>query len=299
MRRLLLALCVALLVGPALAVEQVAIASADGKLKLAGHWFRVEGEAARPAVIALHGCNGLASSKGELNPVWSRQAGYFNAERMHLLALDSFGPRGLSSICEVPNNRRTVTEDDRREDVFAAIRWLAAQPGVDASRIVVVGWSHGAQAALGVLDAADKAVQAQPVRPRAAIAFYPGCGRFRRMLNYELSAPLLVMIGELDDWTPAADCVALGNRLAGEGKPRFELTVYPGSYHAFDSLGPVQVRDNVGNTRTGKATVGGNPVAREQSHARMFEFLSEQLGQPLLLTHAERLKGRRLQNSAR
>ena len=289
-RRLLVAAALGL-AGAAHAVDVVDIPSADGKLRIPAHWFAAQAAGARPAVIALHGCNGLADDKGQLNPIWRRYAGYFNAEGMHFLVPDSFGPRGHRSICEIPNSQRSIDEEMRRDDVFAAMKWLAAQPGVDASRIVVAGWSHGAQTVLSVMDATDKTVQAQPVKPRAAVAFYPGCIKFERMFNYELSAPLLLMIGELDDWTPAAPCVALGRRLGKPGQPAFEMMVYPGSYHAFDGISPVTVRDNVGNTRTGKATVGGNQQAREQSHARMFDFLSARLEQPLVLPHQQRMHG--------
>jgi dienelactone hydrolase len=288
--RLLAGWVLALAAVAAQAGEVVGFDSGDGQLRITAHWFAADAAGPRPAVIALHGCNGLSDDKGRLNPVWRRHAAYFNAEGVHFLAVDSFGPRGQRSICEIPNARRTVDEEMRRDDVFAAMKWLQAQPAVDASRIVVAGWSHGAQTVLSVLDATDKVVQAQPVKPRAAVAFYPGCSRFVRMFNYELSAPLLLMIGELDDWTPAAACTALGRRLAKPGQPAFEMTVYPGSYHAFDGLVPVRVRDNIGNTRSGKATVGGNAQAREQSHARMFEFLAAQLDQPLLLSHEQRLR---------
>ncbi|MFC5498962.1 dienelactone hydrolase family protein [Caenimonas terrae] len=286
----LLALCLLVAVWPAAAVEQVAFAAADGKLQLAGWWFPVASQVPRPAVIALHGCGGLLNAKKQLNPVWPRQAGYFNAEQMNVLVLDSFTPRGQGSICAIPNRQRTVSEEDRRDDVFAAMAWLAAQPQVDASRIAVVGWSHGAQTVLSVLDAADRAVQAQPLRPRAGVAFYPGCRKFLSMRRYALSAPLLLMVGELDDWTPAADCVALGNKLRGPGRPALDLTVYPGSYHGFDGFAAVGVREDAGNTRSGKATAGGNAAARVLSHARMFDFLAAQLEQPLRLSHEQRMK---------
>jgi dienelactone hydrolase len=41
------------------------------------------------------------------------------------------------------------------------------------------------------------------------------------------SVPVLVMVGEKDDWTPAAKCQAV------TGKTDFEVVVYPGDTHAF------------------------------------------------------------------
>jgi dienelactone hydrolase len=289
------------LVAPARA--QVSIASQDGKLTIPAYWFKAAAKdknidkntEPRPAVIALHGCNGALDAKGQLNPIWRRYAGYFNAEHMHFVVLDSFSPRGQTSICSTPSNRRTLHEEDRREDVFAAIAWLAQQPTVDATRIIVMGWSHGAQTVLSVVDATDKWVQTQTIQPRAAVAFYPGCVRQLKMWNYALQSPLLVMSGELDDWTLASQCVSLREKVLrgqkdGVASPVFELEVYPDSYHGFDGLGAVRTMENVGNTRSGKATVGGNPAAQKASHARLFEFVAAQVGAPLLLSHEQRLK---------
>jgi dienelactone hydrolase len=245
-------------------------------------------------VITLHGCNGALDAKGQLNPVWHRDAGYFNAEQMHLLVLDSFTPRGVVSLCEIPSPQRKIQEEDRRDDVFAAIQWLAAQPAVDKTRLVVMGRSHGGSTVLSVVDKTDKAVQRQALQPRAAVALYPGCGKVARMWHYEVGVPLLVMAGALDDWTPASDCVTLRDRTSrAQGGTAFELVVYPESHHGFDGTAPVATRMNVGNTRSGTATVGGNAQAREQAHGRMFDFLSRQLGMPLRLSHAERLYGHR------
>jgi dienelactone hydrolase len=274
------------------AAGPVSIPSLDGKLQIPAYWFDAGDGEPRPAIIGLHGCGGALDGKGNFGERFFRYAGYFNAERIHFLPLDSFTPRGQKSICETPNKLRTIHEADRREDVFAAIAWLAKQPSVDMSRIVVMGWSHGAQTVLSTVDATDKYVQAQALQPRAAVAFYPGCLVNNKMWNYEVHKPLLIMIGELDDWTLARECVALQERLhKNKANAPVDLVVYPDSYHGFDGPGPVRQMEGLGNTKTGKATVGGNPAAREASHARMFEFLSAQLGQPLLLSHAQRFKG--------
>lgn len=247
-----------------------------GTVPLAGYWFAAAVPGPRPAVLALHGCSGPYDTRGQLTAHLRRYAADLNAAQMHVLVLDSFGPRGLRSICEITQSKRPVREADRRADVQAALRWLATRPEVDATRLVLLGWSHGAQTVLSALDASDMAVQTQTLQPRAAVAFYPGCTGPLKNINYRLQLPLLLMAGERDDWTAAAPCVRLHERLRGQG-PRFELEVYPESYHGFDSLSPVKVRENVGSTRSGKATVGGNPAAQVASRERMFRFLTEQL----------------------
>ncbi|RZI44167.1 hypothetical protein EGT07_01685 [Herbaspirillum sp. HC18] len=279
---------------PAYAMERVAMSSLNGKLQLAAWWFPAPTTEPRPVVITLHGCNGALNDRQNLNASWIREAGYFNAESMHVLVLDSFTPRGIKSICETPRERRTVSEEDRRDDVFAAIRWLKQQPGVDVTRIAVIGRSHGGQTVLDVADRTADAVKAQPVQPKAFVALYPGCLRATKMWNYELSAPLLLMIGESDDWTPAHYCEQLHGRVTRAQKDAvFELHVFPDSHHGFDGIGPLYTRTNVAGTRSGTATVGGNPEAREKAHRLMFDFLSAQLDVPLRLAHEERFKGHR------
>ena len=131
------------------------------------------------------------------------------------------------------------------------------------------------------------------VQPKAGVAFYLRCEPFAQMGSYKVVAPLLVMIGELDNVLPADQCVRLHGKVK-RTRPdaAFDLIVFPGSHHGFDGTGPVRVMPGY-STRAGKGTVAGNPEARAKSHQRMFDFLSAQLGSPLALTHDERLFGHR------
>ena len=272
--RLAIGLLLGLLAGLAAAQRRVEVPV--DKVALTATWFAVPGAQPRPAVLALHGCNGALDSKGGLNELQRRYAALFNRQQVHVLVLDSFTARGRREICSLPSSQRPITLSMRRDDVGAALAWLAARPEVDATRLVLLGWSHGAQTVLAALDASDPAVRERAVQPRAAVAFYPGCTGPQRNFNYRLQVPLLMLLGEKDDWTPVAPCQALHQRLAPQA-PAFELEVYADSYHAFDSMSAVRVRDNVGSTRSGTATVGANPAAREASRERMLRFLAEQL----------------------
>jgi dienelactone hydrolase len=286
----------AILVGsPRLAagVEVVSVPSLDGKLQLPGYWFPAAVTEPRPAIVSLHGCGGLLDDKGRLNRNRHRVAEYFNVEKMHMLAIDSFTPRGERSICETPASKRSIQYEDRRADVFAAMQWLARRPEVDQRRIALVGNSHGGGTVLSVLDRTDKPVRAQTLQPRAAIAFYPPCNRYVQRRKYELSAPLLLMIGALDDWTPAYPCVDLHTKVRrAQPDAVFELIIYPDSHHGFDGLGPITIRTGL-PTRSGWATVGSNPETRDKALRRMFDFLATELGSPLGLTHEDRFRGHR------
>ena len=218
-----------------------------------------------------------------------REAATFNAEGIHYLALDSFTPRGLKSICATPNHLRTVSDDDRAGDVASALAWLSGQPGVDVQRLGLIGRSHGAQAVLASLNAAHERWKRQPVRPSAAIALYPGCAAYNKLWSYEVQTPLHLMIGELDDWTPAAACATLAARIRRQSvRPRFEFTVYPESHHAFDGVGPVALNTSAANSAKGAAMAGGNPVTREAARRGMFEFFAQEWRMSPRMAHAQR-----------
>ena len=81
------------------------------------------------------------------------------------------------------------------------------------------------------------------------------------------------------DWTPAQPCVELGRAVAARGAD-FDVTTYPGSYHAFDSpTGKVMHRADVPNgVHPGEGvTVGPNPAARAAANIRVRAFLRDRL----------------------
>ncbi len=94
-----------------------------------------------------------------------------------------------------------------------------------------------------------------------------------------MTVPTLILIGELDDWTPATECRNLAegrddwgiSREKGEGIP-IEITVYPGAYHDFD----------VPNFATPVKMLGHhlefNEAARDQSIDAVRKFLYATIG---------------------
>ena len=93
------------------------------------------------------------------------------------------------------------------------------------------------------------------------------------------SAPLLVLAGELDDWTPAAPCAQLVERARAASHPA-TIKVYPGAHHSFDSDRPVRyVERRVNrNAPTGfGATTGGNPAAWADSIREVEAFFGRHL----------------------
>ena len=126
---------------------------------------------------------------------------------------------------------------------------------------------------LAALNTRHPAVAAASVKPAFAVAFYPGCeAELKR--GVETKAPLLMLVGEADDWTPAAPCHELA-RVAAGVKP--EIEGYAGAYHAFDSKAPVRLRKDVPNgVSPGQGVhVGGDAHARDASRERLLQFLAQ------------------------
>lgn len=268
--------CIASGAAIAQTTQQVAFESLDRGVTVTAYWTAPRADAGGkfPAVVALHGCGGLPQNRKLVSYPQGRYVKMLADAGYGVLYADSFGGRNTKEICSQRQSTRTITEFTRRLDVYAALNWLAAQPGVDAQRLAVLGWSHGGQTVLASADRTAALVRDANVRPRALVAFYPGCRKFLRAQRYEVVAPLYILSGALDDWTAAAPCRELTAKLQQLQKDQtIKFIAYPDSYHSFDSPLPVRERTNIGTTKSGKATVGGNPAAREHSGKELLEFL--------------------------
>lgn len=112
------------------------------------------------------------------------------------------------------------------------------------------------------------------------MAFYPGCVSALQRADYRPTLPLLILQGGADDWTPAAPCVALGQKLKAGGLP-VHTVVYPDALHGFDlSAGQSLYLPDVYNPGApgGRgAHVGGQPKARLAAIEEVRTFLRRTL----------------------
>lgn len=273
----------ALVAAPA---ERVVFSSLDSDLtkgeptRLVGWLLRPEGAGPFPAVVLLHGCSGLFSgSTGE--KFSARHAEW--ADRLHgegyvVLLPDSFNPRGLREICTL-KDRPILATRERTRDAYGALFFLQSLPVVRADRIAVMGWSHGGQTTLATI------TPQSPGRPksfpqgdfRAAVAFYPGCTTARNN-NYGARASTLVLVGEADDWTPAAPCAEMVEAARGRGEA-MTIIRYPGAYHDFDAPNtPLRLRAGLAIPGGGtSAHIGTDPAARADALERVPAFLARRL----------------------
>lgn len=241
-------------------------------VRLLGHWFEAAATHA-PAMVLLHGCGGAYDRHGGLDARMREYTALLNAQGVHALVLDSLMPRGEKQLCTQRVGIRSVTQANRRLDALAALAWLSRQPGVDATRVGLLGWSNGGSTVLASINDRHPAVAAASVKASFAVAFYPGCEADLKR-GFEATTPLLMLVGEADDWTAAAPCHELARTAAGV-RPAIEG--YVGAYHGFDSAAPVRLRTDVPNgVLPGQGVhVGGNAQAHEASRKRLLAFLAQ------------------------
>jgi len=236
-------------------------------VRLIGYLARPPGAGPFSAVVLLHGCGGFHSSMISWADRLSRY-GYA------ALAIDSFGPRGMDDHCG------GFFFDEQAADGYAALRYLTAQPFVRPSHVALMGFSMGGGSVLAALEK-DLMEQRYPGKFRAGIAFYPVC----QYASGLTTGPVLVLVGDKDDWTPSSSCEAMVAGRSELGAPRtpgdrssIELVVYPGVHHSFDQL-DLSLAPTRGITIKGHRAEF-NEEATKDSIVRVRDFLQRTIGGP-------------------
>jgi dienelactone hydrolase len=255
----------------AAAPEQVDIP--DGDVTLHATLYRPDGNGPFPAVVALHDCGGLLHRPLTDEQLYAEWARHLVADGFVVLFPDSFGSRGIGSQCR-EHNRKVRASRERVADANAARLWLQAQTYVRGEHISLLGWSNGGVAALWTVRP-TAAPRDKSSDFRSAVALYPGCRRLHETA-WSARVPTLILIGSVDDWTPAAACQQMVAGAHGRSA-RVQIVVYPGAHHEFDwANAPIRLRTGLVNTvdPSGKAHGGTNPAARNDALKRVPQWLA-------------------------
>ncbi len=232
-----------------------------------------EGPGPFPAVIALHGCSGLTKEgkPSERHADWGERLA---AQGFLVLFPDSYASRGLGPQCKV-SDRDVSPSRDRPLDVNASLAYLDTRPDVKPDAVSLLGWSNGGSTVLYSVEPTHRPTAGQQDFAKA-IAFYPGCRVPFETGKWSSRLPLLILIGEADDWTAAQPCRDMVAAAKAVGVS-VDIVAYPGAYHDFDHPNlPVHTLDHLAfaSSGTGVAHTGTNPAARADAILRVPAFLA-------------------------
>ncbi|MBN3791107.1 dienelactone hydrolase family protein [Burkholderia sp. Ac-20353] len=177
-----------------------------------------------PLVILLHGSGGIGGYVID----WERN---LLAMGVATFVIDSFTPRGLVNVND---DQSQLGRFAQTEDAYRALAVLARHPRIDASRVMLMGFSRGGHSTLyASLARVQRMHAASSARFAAYVAFYPGCPFTYRDDEDVIAQPIRVFYGTGDNYSPIAPCRAYVGRLKAAGKD-IRMTEYPGAAHLFD-----------------------------------------------------------------
>jgi dienelactone hydrolase len=247
------------------------------QIQIRARFYKPAGPGPFPLVIMLHHCGGLSSYWGNNLGTYE---GLIGGQGYAILEPDSFTARGVENDCRMGQ----VKARDRAQDVFAAAEIMAGRPDIKAGRIGVIGWSHGAGAAVYVArDWPDERpwrekLAAQGGKIAASVALYGGgCSNPERA---SVVTPLLQLLGGMDSVTQPATCEALAN---SQANGIMQVHVYPDAFHMFDSpMAGSGSNVDVDRPRSLPGAARGllfayNPAAAQDAHARILALFHQYL----------------------
>ena len=245
---------------------------------LAQRWARLEGHVAvygpsdgvaRPAVLLFHGCGGIRPHLARYAEA-AAEAGY------RAFVVDSYGARGWSQAFGIAFvcTGSMFRGHERAGDVLAALWGVSQRPDVDASRVMLAGWSHGGWGVMELMAAAlERPGEIGLADPqdadlsgvRGAMLIYPYIGVLapRRSSAWRRKPPTLAVIARHDHLTTVRNAERIWSAVAGSGVP--VETWIAEAAHSFDE--PLDI-----------PPMRHDPAATLESIDRFGRFLKATLG---------------------
>ena len=221
-----------------------------------------------PAVILLHGCDGL--QKNSYKHSWNslkQHAEILNENQYVTLIVDSHGSRKISY--EKALRRSCGWEGlgfyERTGEVYGAVKFLQSKDYVNKEKIIVFGQSQGAMVVLNSLNSNNYNDQ---YKIAAGIAYYPHCAYPN--IPDSLYAPIILFTGGKDNITPEKLCINYINNIKNKSESIFipKIISYENGHHAFDYLSLDQLYE------TSIGTVEPNRKITKKTREEYFIFLN-------------------------
>jgi dienelactone hydrolase len=181
------------------------------------------------SIVIPSNCSGLDDK------MWRYLIKEFIQKDVAVVLVDLFNPRGFSEVC---TNQFRLSLQSRIKDVHSVLEVVRLDNRFNKDKIALGGHSVGAITTLHssfselhkILERSDKAVY------NAFISLAPSCELTAK--KPELLAPLLIVVGELDNWTNPTPCKKEVNRLT-DASQNVNLKVIPNAYHTFSTSGTI------------------------------------------------------------
>ena len=183
-----------------------------------------------PLIIGVAGSEGWKNHHYDYMKMY-QDLGYATFE------LNSFQSRNIKSTVGKQNQ---VTVAAMVFDAYKALETLSKHKSINKDKVSITGWSLGGGVTL--FSAWNPIIKTlgESVKFASHLAFYPPCFFDFKDLSFS-DSPIHILIGELDDWTPAKPCDNFVNKLA---QSNVNITVYENSHHGFDREGGLEFNKN-------------------------------------------------------
>ena len=215
------------------------------------HLSKPDGKGPFPAVVILHGSDGMAANYTESWPQYLNGLGYVT----------------ITPATEVRGRPGPDWEiGEQSDDAYGALDYLANLPFVDGSRVAVMGFSAGGRTI-------HDQIHDEP-RPsdngksfKAAISFYGDCS----LIAFEKKngIPLMTLVGDGETNHRLWEC------LEDHSGTEVEVHVLKDAYHCFDC----KRLTKGGYSKRGNNYYKYSPKARGESEELVKAFLAKHLGQ--------------------
>lgn len=230
--------------------------------------FYPEGDGQFPAVVAVPGCSGVSldgTGTDEGRPGdeadrlfrrhYARMATRLVEAGFAVILVDYLSAEGVANTCGGEISHQRVGEY-----VGASLDYARTLARVDASRLSVIGWSHGGAGVIAWLQTLEGPGDSTAA---GAIAVYPEC---LSRGPWSAGIPVLILLAEADDIALPERCDAILGRLPDGTNLQVER--YVGARHGFDFTEGPEVL-SIG----GGMTVGRNQAQGDRAWREIFAFL--------------------------
>lgn len=226
-------------------------AYSQGDVKMEGQYFSA-GKKNAPGVVLIPNWMGVSAES-------EKQAKRFQKLGYNVLVADIYAgerPRDAKAAGELAGKYKSDRKLFRKR-IQLALQELAKQPGVNKTKLAVLGYCFGGTGAIEAARAGESI--------RAAISFHGGLDSPTPADGGRIKAKVLALHGAIDPYVKATDLEAFEKEMQSNNV-NYELIKYSGAVHSFTDVG---AGDDISK---GAAY---NAQADARSFARTKEFLAE------------------------